>query len=88
MMADLEWHDFDQKRHFKKSIVHPTLNLSVQEETSPLSIEEMRLRVRQKTQVKSDSPKKDIAPSLGRKASTVRIDSTGPSRASRELDEL
>ena len=25
MMADLEWHDFDQKRHFKKSIVHPTL---------------------------------------------------------------
>ena len=63
-------------------------NIFVQEETSPLSIEEMRLRVRQKTQVKSDSPKKDIAPSLGRKASTVRIDSTGPSRASRELDEL
>ena len=59
-----------------------------QEETSPLSIEEMRVRVRQKTHVKPDSPKKDIAPSLGRKASTVRIDSTGPSRASRELDEL
>ena len=62
--------------------------LFVQEETSPLSIEEMRMRVRQKTQIKSDSLKKDIAPSLGRNASTVRIDSTGPSRASRELDEL
>ena len=29
MMADLKWHDFDQKRHFKKSIVHPTLKLNV-----------------------------------------------------------
>lgn len=66
----------------------PEATVVNQEETSPLSIEEMRVRVRQKTQIKPDSPKKDIAPSLGRKASTVRIDSTGPSRASRELDEL
>jgi len=66
----------------------PEASVVNQEETSPLSIEEMRVRVRQKTHVKPDSPKKDIAPSLGRKASTVRIDSTGPSRASRELDDL
>ena len=28
MMGDLQWHDFDQKRHFKNTIVHPTLNFN------------------------------------------------------------
>ena len=42
----------------------------------------MRVRVRQKTQIsKPESPKKDIV-----RASTIRIDSSGPNR--RELDEL
>jgi len=60
----------------------PEASVVTQEETSPLSIEEMRVRVRQKTQIsKPESPKKDIV-----RASTIRIDSSGPNR--RELDEL
>lgn len=60
----------------------PESNLAAQEESSPLSIEEMRLKVRQKTQVKVDAlPKKapDTASTVTRKPSTVR---------GKELDEL